>query len=169
MYVVAEVGLSTRLPQLVESHWRWGSASSALCLSAFFALLLAGRTAFALFRFPGSSIRWLAISASVSLVVSVVGLFTHPAVLALNGLTMSIFFPTAMAWIQDRFGLGADRMIASAIAAVGLGLVLAHFGVGVLTDAIGIRNALLVGPVCLLGVLALLRGIRNSAVVFPPS
>ena len=123
--------------------------------------LLAGRTAFALVRFPGSSVRWLAISASVSFVVSAVGLFTHPAVLALNGLTMSIFFPTAMAWIQDRFGVNADRMIASAIAAVGLALVISHFGVGALTDAVGIRNALLVGPVCLVGVLGLLRGLRS--------
>jgi FHS family glucose/mannose:H+ symporter-like MFS transporter len=162
LYVVAEVCLSSRLPQLVESHWKWGSAPAALCLSGFFALLLAGRTAFAVIRFPGSSVRWLAASASLSLVAYVVGLFAHPAVLALCGLTMSVFFPTAMAWIQDRFGLGADRMIASAIAAVGLGLVLAHFGVGVLTDAVGIRNALLVGPVCLLGVLALLRGLRAS-------
>jgi MFS transporter, FHS family, glucose/mannose:H+ symporter len=161
LYVVAEVCLSSRLPQLVESHWRWGSAPAALCLSEFFALLLAGRTAFAVIRFPGSSVLWLAASASLSLVAYVVGLFAHPAVLALCGLTMSVFFPTAMAWIQDRFGLGADRMIASAIATVGLGLVLAHFGVGVLTDAVGIRNALLVGPVALVGVLALLRVLRG--------
>lgn len=160
LYVVAEVCLSSRLPQLVESHWRWGSAPAALCLSGFFALLLAGRTAFAVIRFPGSSVRWLAASASLSLAAYVVGLFAHPAVLALCGLTMSVFFPVAMAWIQDRFGAGADRMIASAIAAVGLGLVISHFGVGVLTDAVGIRNALLVGPVCLVAVLVLLRAIR---------
>ena len=161
LYVVAEVGLSTRLPQLIEDHWRWAPEQAAWCLSGFFALLLAGRTAFALIRFPGSSVRWLAISASVSLVVSAVGLFTHPAVLALNGLTMSIFFPTAMAWIQERFGVNADRMIPSAIAAVGLALVISHFGVGALTDAVGIRNALLVGPVCLIGVLVLLRVLRG--------
>ena len=160
LYVVAEVCLSSRLPQLVESHWKWGSASAALCLSGFFALLFAGRTAFAVIRFSGSSVRWLAASAWLSLAVYVVGLFAHPAVLALCGLTMSVFFPTAMAWIQDRFGVGADRMIASAIAAVGLGLVISHFGVGVLTDAVGIRNALLVGPVCLVGVLGLLRWLR---------
>jgi predicted MFS family arabinose efflux permease len=52
-------------------------------------------------------------------------------------------------------------MIPSAIAAVGLALVISHFGVGALTDAVGIRNALLVGPVCLIGVLVLLRVLRG--------
>jgi fucose permease len=160
LYVVAEVGLSTRLPQLLERHWGWASEPAALCLSAFFALLLAGRAAFALFRFPGASGRWMIASAAVSLCLCLLGLFVHPAALAACGLTMSVFFPVFMSWLQDRFGGSAQRMIASAIAAVGVALVLSHFGVGLLTDAVGIRNALLVGPLCLVAVLGLLRALR---------
>jgi len=160
LYVAAEVGLSTRLPQLVESHWQWGKEPAALCLSAFFALLLVGRAAFALFRFPGSSLKWLAASAALSLAAYLVGLFLHPAALAVCGLTMSIFFPTAMTWIKERFGDRADPMYATAIAAMSAALVVTHFGLGALTDAAGIRNALLVGPIALVGVLALLHPLR---------
>jgi fucose permease len=155
--VAAEISLSTRLPLLVERHFRGGAETAALYLSGFFALLLAGRLAFALVGFPGSSARWLAASAVVSLAAYLFGLFVHPLGLVLCGLTLSIFFPVTIAWLRESFGANGERMVASAIAAVGVGLVVMHFGVGALTDVVGIRNALLVGPACLAGALVLLR------------
>ena len=158
LYVAAEVSLSTRLPLLVERHFRESGETAALYLSGFFALLLAGRLAFAVWSFPGSNSLWLAASAAVSLVAYLFGLFVHPLGLVLCGLTMSVFFPFAVAWLKESFGADGERMVASAIAAVGVALVAMHFGVGALTDAVGIRNALLVGPACLAGALVLLRG-----------
>jgi fucose permease len=158
--VAAEVSLSTRLPLLVERHFRWGPETAALYLSGFFALLLAGRLAFALIGFPGGNARWLAASAATSLAAYLAGLFVHPLALVLCGLTISVFFPVTVAWLEETFGSDGRRMVASAIAAVGLGLVAMHFGVGALTDAVGIRNALLVGPGCLAGALVLLRIVR---------
>ena len=156
LYVAAEIAISTRLPLLAERHFGWGRDAAALCLSAFFALLLAGRLAFALLHFRVASARLLVLSAGVSLAAYLVGLFVHPAGLAACGLTMSFFFPTAIDWIRAEHGDGWQRVLASAVAAVGVALVVMHFAVGVLTDVVGIRDALLVGPACLVALLLLL-------------
>ena len=84
------------------------------------------------------------------------GLFVHPAGLAVCGLTMSIFFPAAIDWLHAEHGENRERVFATAIASVGVALVSMHFFVGVLTDLVGIRNALLFGPFCLVALLVLL-------------
>lgn len=160
LYVAAELSISTRLPLLAERAFGWSADAAALCLGAFFALLLGGRLAFAVFRFPGSSGRWLAASAAASLAAFLVGLFLHPAGLAACGLTMSVFFPSAVDWIRGEFGGGWERAFASAVASVAAALVLMHLAVGVLTDVVGIRGALLLGPACLGGALLLLARAR---------
>jgi fucose permease len=177
LYVVGELIVSTRLPLLIEREGRselWGDAA----LSAFFLCLLASRLGFGLARVPLSNRLMLALCLVGSALITALGVLVEPLVLPLAALTMGPFFPTAVDLLAEEIPDALEGALGILFAVVSLLVALAHIGVGVLSDAVGLRWALAVCPTALvlaLLVLALLsrsgtRGspARSSACGEPP-
>jgi fucose permease len=160
-YVAAEIAVSSRLVIYVKEVWKYPLEKASLYLGLFFALLFIGRITFALKTFPGKSFNWLIFSATISLVFFTAGLYVHPLGLSLCGLTMSIFYPSAMDWMTERYHLHLNAMTSYVIVASGVTLILMHWSIGWITGIAGLQIAMLTGPVFLLLTLACLAGMRR--------
>jgi len=66
--------------------------------------------------------------------------------LVLCGLTMAIYFPVAMVYLISMFGKDVDMAIATTMAFAGICVMTIHWSLGQLSQTVGIRNALLLGP-----------------------
>ena len=151
--VVAELLISTRLPLLLQ---REGLAPepAKLYLSAFFACLLAGRLFVTLVPLRLGNRALLTISAGGALGFFAAGLAYEPRLLPLVALFLAPFFPVATDLLAEEHLEHLDRGISLTMACVSLLLIPAHIGVGALSEVIGLRRALAIGPAAL--VLALL-------------
>jgi fucose permease len=154
--VGAELSISCQLVFYIEEVYTWDKQRAASYLSLFFLFLLSGRLLFALKKFPWTSQTWLLLSSGISCCLFLIGLASHPFFLALCGLSISIFFPCGMDWVSQRFPQQIGIMTASIMIMIGSTLVLMHFMLGILADIIGIRLALLMGPLFLVGCFGLL-------------
>jgi len=155
LYVTSELLISTRLVLLLRRDG-YAADTAGLGLTAFFACLLAGRVLFSFWRWPWSSRLLLAISALGALVCNAAGLLGSPWLLIPAGFFMAPFFPTVVDLVAHEFPRAIDAVLSRTFATVSFGLVLAHWGVGVLSDRYDLRSALGVGPAALLVLLALL-------------
>lgn len=158
LYVVAEISISSRLALYVRRDWLASVESSNRLLATYFLGLFAGRLAFALVRFPWTSMQILSASAASGLVCYALGLVHRPAWLALAGVCFSVFYPCAIALINDEKSSGeAGFIVTWCITLQALGLLSMHVLLGVLADAFGLGTALWIGPASLALVLVLLR------------
>jgi fucose permease len=146
--VVAELLISTRLPLLLE---RGGVApdQAKLGLSGFFACLLASRVGFGLVPLRLSNPAVLALSGGGSLALFASGLLVNPWLLPLVGFSVGPFFPVAVDLLSDEVPGQLDRALGAVFAGISVLLVGAHVGVGALSDAVGLRQAMAVGPISL--------------------
>ena len=156
LYVIAEVGASTRLVLYARREAGYSMEAANFLLSAFFMGLLLGRALLAIFHLPLGSRAILVLSASTSLVCLSLGLTRDPAWMAASGLTMSVFYPTALSLVAERLGQGAGFATSMVIIFQSLGLVAMHAALGALSDGFGLGKALWMGPVCLALALLLL-------------
>ena len=166
-YCMAEVGLSSRLVLYVRRDLAYAPDRANYLLALFFLGLFLGRVIFA---FSPSRIRSstiLAISAAASTLCFSLGLLIHPLWLAICGLSMSVYYPCAIALIHEDFARAgtpgntedinhADFVTSWSVTAQCLGLVIMHYAIGALSDHYGLQNALWFGPGCLLVVCFLL-------------
>ena len=157
LYVVAELAISTRLVLFARRDRGFSLEYANLLLSLFFAGLFVGRLGFALARSSWSNARLLSASTLASLVTSILGLVHDPIWLAVTGLSMSVFYPCAMALINDEREAWASYVISWAITAQSIGLIGMHVALGALADAFGLGRALWICPVCLVAVALLLK------------
>jgi MFS family permease len=155
LYVTSELLISTRLVLLVRRDGH-DQETAAFALTAFFACLLAGRLLFSLWRWPWSNRALLGISALGALACYLGGLIGPPWLLIPAGFFMAPFFPTVVDLVAREFPRAVDGVLARTFATVSTSLVLAHWGVGVLTDRFDLRSALFVGPAALVLLLVLL-------------
>jgi fucose permease len=153
-YVGAEITISSRLVLFVTRTSKTSPADASLYLSLFFLLLLAGRLLFAVIPFRTSSFKLLLMSASSSLLLFIAGIAVDPIFMSLCGFTMSYFFPCGMDWISKEFGSAKDYMMAFVVASFTIVLVIMHWSVGLVSDLLGMRAAMCIGPaflvICLL-------------------
>jgi MFS family permease len=156
-YVAAEIEISSRLVLYAERTANMSLEDAAMYLSLFFLFLLAGRLAASLIKFPWTSHSMMFASAVVSLIANLAGIFIHPFFLSLTGLTMSYFSPCVFDWISEKYPASSGYMISSVMKWIFLMLFVMHCSVGILTDLLGIRNAMLIGPACLVVTIAMLR------------
>jgi fucose permease len=156
LYVIAEISISSRLVLFARRDAGFSIENSNLLLSGFFLSLFFGRLLFTVVHFHLSHIRLLGISAIASFLFFILGLFFNPIWLAVCGFTMSWFYPTAIAMISDEMADESARATSWCVTMQSLGLMLMHFMMGVLSDRVGLRIALCIGPVCLVLVFALL-------------
>lgn len=154
-YVLAELSLSTRLPLLFQ---RQGAAPqvAAGALSLFFACLLLGRVASSLITWPLANRPLLVASAGSALLLYLGGLLVEPWLLPLTALPMAPFFPTAMALLAEELPDELPAALGTLMALVSVALVLGQVALGALTDALGLRAALGLGPAALAVTLLLL-------------
>lgn len=147
--VVAELLLSTRIPLLLR---RDGvpRETADLYLSAFFACLLAGRLVVTFVPFRGVGNRTLlAISTGASLALFALGVAVQPRLLPLVALTLAPCFPVATALLAEEHPALMERGMSLLMAVTSLLLVIAHVGVGYLSEASTLRTALWLGPLAL--------------------
>jgi len=149
LYVVSEILIGTRLVLLSRREWGLAADRADQLQSLFYFLLLLGRLTMSLFHFKTKTRSLMLASISLSLVVMCVGILTHPSVIALCGLTMSIFFPCAMAYTYEEQPQGADNIIAWTLALNSGGVLVMHWGVAWLSDWSSLKLAIWVGPICL--------------------
>lgn len=147
--VVAELLLSTRIPLLLR---RGGvpRETADLYLSAFFACLLAGRLVVTFVPFRGVGNRTLlAISTVASLGLFALGVGVEPRLLPLVALTLAPCFPVATALLAEEHPALMERGMSLLMAVTSFLLVVAHVGVGYLSEEITLRSALWLGPLAL--------------------
>ncbi len=148
--VVAELLLSTRIPLLLR---RAGvpRETADLYLSAFFACLLAGRLVVTFVPFRGVANRTLlSISTAASLGLFALGVAVEPRLLPLVALTLAPCFPVATALLAEEHPALMERGMSLLMAVTSFLLVVAHVGVGYLSEEITLRSALWLGPIALL-------------------
>lgn len=154
-YVFAEVGLSSRLVLYARRDLGFEIEKANLLLSGFFLCLFLGRLLFAVVTFPFKERSILMISGVASLVCFSLGLTVNPLWLSVCGLTMSVFYPCTMAWIQSEMGRDSGFTTSWCVTFQSTGLMVMHFLIGWLSDLHGLGIALWAGPFCLIVVLFL--------------
>lgn len=150
LYVASEILISSRLVVYLNEIGGWDKATASYLLSGFFLCLLAGRVLFSVRTFKHSSHQLLSLSLIISIFISLIGILIYPPLLVLNGLSMSIFFPAGMDWIATSEGKNADYIMAKVMMSVSLGLVIMHFGFGILADFLGLSLSIWIIPLMLL-------------------
>ncbi len=155
-YVVAELLIGTRLVLLARREWGIEASQANQLLSLFYFLLLSGRLVMSFWHFKAKTKNLLISSILISLCFFSVGVFTHPLIIALCGLPMSIFFPCALAFAYEEQALGADNIIAWTLAWNAGAILIMHWLIGWISDVASLKIAILVGPASLLLCLTLL-------------
>ena len=162
-YVVAELLIGTRLVLLARREGISPDEANQL-LSLFYFLLLAGRLTMSLIHFKTKTKNLMVASIAFSFLIFCVGIVSHPLVIALCGLSMSIFYPCAIAFTYEEQPYAADSIIAWTLTLNSAAVLIMHWGVGWMSDIAGLRVAIWVGPICLLLCLSLLLLEKNLLV-----
>lgn len=148
-YLFGELAVSTRMVQWLRADRMFSPEEANLYLALFFCLLLIGRLIFTFIHFSHSNEIVLRISAGVSVVLYTLGLWGSPIWMALTGLSMAPFFPVAMDHVAHIFGKKGSSGLAFILGLGSLSICILHIVLGVLTDWVGLTQALLVGPAAL--------------------
>lgn len=157
-YVVAEIGLSSRLALFVRRDRGYDFEIANLLTAGFFAGLLAGRLLIAWVPLRISDRTVMALSLLFALVSFCLGLVHSPLWLAATGVMMSVFYPVGMNLVKQETGSNASTVVSWCITVQALWLMLMHLVMGGLSDAFGLGGALWIGPFCLVMALGLLLG-----------
>ncbi len=148
LYVVAELAMSSRLALVLQRSYEYSIEKSSFWVSAFFVCLLSGRIVFIIYR---SSPRRLTAIVGYSLTMAIVsfiaGLFLHPGFLVLTGLFMAPVYPLYISRLSELYhGKVLNIAMAKSLSLQAIFVVLMHIGLGFLSDLVGLRWALLIGP-----------------------
>lgn len=151
-YLVGELSLTTRMVLYLKRVTQWSAVSSANALTCFFLLMFLSRLVFFVgpSALKSSSRHVLSYCLIFSTLFYGLGLSFHPVFLILCGLSLGPFFPVFIETIAQVFGKQASRAFSVAISFGTLMTVIMHYGLGRLSDKMGIQVALWLGPVALL-------------------
>jgi fucose permease len=163
-YVIAEIALSTRMVLFARREAGLSSEDANLLLSGFFLLLFLGRMVFAMAHVKIPTVTVLVVSALLSLFCFSLGLIYHPLWLAGCGLAMSVFYPTSIALLGDELREHAAFATSWCVTLQSFGLMMMHYLLGALSDLWSLGQALWIGPLCLVFVLAMLVNLPRARV-----
>ncbi|MBD64530.1 MAG: hypothetical protein CME62_04955 [Halobacteriovoraceae bacterium] len=149
LYVSSEILVSSRLTIFLKEVHGYSLSQAAFNLSVFFGLLLVGRMSFGLFHVPFKSFNIMTGSIVLSFVVSILGMQFYPPLLALNGLSMSIFFPSAMDWVSEFFGEESEYVISRIMVTISGSLVAMHYIFGLFAEHFGLALSIWILPLLL--------------------
>jgi hypothetical protein len=117
----------------------------------FFLFLFLGRLAFVFFNFAKvQTHKLMYISLFGAMLLYGAGLIWSPWLLSVSGLFMAPFFPLVMDYAVRVFRQYSSRVIAFCMAFASLSVVFMHYGLGAMSDRVGLASALWVGPAALL-------------------
>lgn len=147
-YVGAELTISTRLILYLQRTYSMSAELANMYLLSFFALLLVGRLVM-IFADTGrfSSKNIVLLSLAVSNSAFLLGVFGHPWALSLCGLAMAPIYAVMMDFLAETFKEKSSHAISVALTVISVVLMIIHYGLGVLTEKIGINWAMFLGPV----------------------
>jgi MFS family permease len=154
--VAAEILVSSRLALFMRRVWASDLEQSSLYVTYFFVCMLAGRLLFTFVPFRRSVKQLLSLSLVVTAAFFFLGIYGHPVFLAATGLGLAPFYPLAISWISSEFPHDMDAAVSYMIATDSTMLVFMHLLAGRLTDDLGIRETMFMGPVFLLGALLMI-------------
>ena len=148
-YLIGEVILSSRLTLYLSQEAQLSERLSSIYLSLFFGLLLIGRFTLIFVNWEIPSAKILTLSLCSTLLSFLIGMFIHPLGLALCGLTMSVFFPAAMTYLNEKYSTSINAMMAFVVTASSICLICAHWLFGIISDTFAVKTALFLAPAAL--------------------
>lgn len=140
--VAAEVMLSSRLALYMRRVWNYDLEMSSLYVTYFFIALLLGRLLFTGVKFNRSIPFQLSVCLLITAVCVGLGLFAHPLFLVAAGMSVSPFYPLAIAFISSEFPHDLDTAVSYMMATDSMMLAIMHVLVGKLSDEYGIHQAM---------------------------
>jgi len=162
MYVLGELVISTRLSLYMRRVFDYSPDHAAILLAVFFVLLFIGRIFILLRPLRLSSLQLIEWSLVGSIAVNAAGLWLHPWFFALCGLTMAPIFAVSLNFLAEKYPKHSTEAISYCLAIGCLYIVSMHLFMGVLTDLVGIRHAMLLGLFALILALVLLLHIKKD-------
>jgi MFS family permease len=156
LYVLSEIMVSTRAALFARREHGFSLTESATLVGCFFVFMLVGRATFSFIKgnLPYKMI--LQVSLLGATLCVVLGLWVSPWFLAVTGIFMAPFYPMYMVAAARLFEDSVDVAMSVAVGLSFLFSVIMHVTVGQMTEIIGLREALLIGPVaCFVGALML--------------
>jgi len=147
--VAGEILVSSRLVHWLRRDLQLSAQDANVWLAGFFGLMLLARAYYVVKPPRHSSFQAMLLSSGLSLLIFVASLLFDPRILALSGLTLAPFFPSAMSYIYERFHGTHERIVSWALTASSIGIMFMHALTGWLTDQTSLRFAMCAGPVYL--------------------
>ena len=141
-YVSSEIVLSSRLPFFLQQSKGMDIKTSGFYLSGFFFCLMLGRLTLGLFHLPikGRVLMGLSlIGTTVCLILGHSGFFWA---FSLSGLSMSVFFPSAMDLLGEEYPDHLEYITSVVMSGIGFFLFAMHLGFGQLAAALGVELAM---------------------------
>ncbi len=161
-YVLAEIVMGTRLALFMRRYYDYDLSTSSLYVTLFFVFLLIGRVAISFMPHHYDIKKQLLLSLAASFVLILIGLYVHPLALPLAGLGFAPFYPLSMSYISQLYPHKSTTIVSWTLTIQGFCIVLMHLGVGQLADIVGLKSAMLIGPVCCLLSFIILLFIREN-------
>lgn len=156
VYLISEISISSRLVVYVRREFGLSDEFATRYLAVFFLVLFLGRVGFVFFNFSKIKTHHLMYLCLVgSGLLYSAGLVLSPWLLSFSGFFMAPFFPLVMDYAVRVFGRFSPRVIAFCMAFASLSVVFMHYGLGAMSDRVGLANALWIGPAALLVCLGL--------------
>ncbi len=144
-YVVSEVLIVTRISLYARRLYDYSPDEASILMALFFLCLLAGRFLFLFVPFKSANLKIIEMSLVMSFVIYFLGLYVHPWLLALCGLTMAPVFALTVDLIAELFPNHSSDALAFCLALSCAFIVSMHFVAGVISDIYGIGAAMHTG------------------------
>ena len=146
-YVLTEIMVSSRLARYMRLEYKSDLVQSGYFVTMFFLMLMAGRLLFVFIQLPFKISTQMLLSLAGTILCLFLGLYSSPWFFVASGFTMAPFYPLAIALMSQAFPGNINSAVAISIIIQSFFIVSMHLGVGALTDLLGIRWALVFGPV----------------------
>lgn len=162
LYVLAELVLSTRLSLYVRQTYMYSPAQAANLLALFFLFLLVGRFIFLFIPFKSSNLVIIERCLVCTFVAYILGLWVHPWLFALAGFTMAPIFGLSIDLVAEMFPEHSSQAVSNVIGLSCIYIVSMHIVMGLLSDWIGITQAMSIGLVFIFSAWLLLKRRRHE-------
>ena len=145
-YLTAELGLSTRLVHFLETDLGYSKEVANYHFLGLFVGMFLSRVIFTKVTLPVQPITLIATGAIGTTVAVFVCLFYQPWATVAAGFFIGPIFPAFLEYINLKFPLFSDRVLAISLSVSAIGEVIMHNVVGYLSETMGIQKALMVSP-----------------------
>lgn len=161
-YVLAEIIVGTRLALYMRRYFEYDLSQSSLYVTLFFVFMLIGRLAISFVPHHFNIKKQLMYSLGMAFGLILFGLYVDPFALVLSGLGLAPFYPLSMSYISQLFPHKSTTIVSWTLTIQGVCIVLMHLSVGKIADWVGLKMAMLMGPLYLFLSFIILLFIREN-------